>query len=60
MTFPIIMKKEDSIATIYETEIVIVNSITGVKSVERVRRHLKTLNQCINGHIRCLKLRGFE
>lgn len=58
--FPIIMKSEDSIAAINETNIEIRNLITGAKSIEKVRRHLPTLKQCIDGHIRCLLLRGFE
>jgi len=60
LEFPIIMHKDENEVKIYEEFIYFENSITGAKSIERVRRHLPTLKKCIEGHVRCLRLRGYE
>lgn len=57
---PIKMIKGTVTATIYEENIVFIDSSNGSKRKEKVRRHLPTLEKCIEAHVRCLITRGYE
>lgn len=56
----ITMKKGDIIATFNVDYINFRDTFTGARWKQPVRHNFQDIEDCWKGHIRCLKLRGYE